>query len=74
MSGSGNVAQYAALKLLDLGAVVLTLSDSHGYLYEPQGFSREQVTQVMDIKNNQRGTLETYKSDTGAGSVGWVWV
>jgi len=64
VSGSGNVAQYAALKLLDLGAVVLTLSDSNGYLYEPRGFSREQVTQVMDIKNKQRGTLESYKSDT----------
>jgi glutamate dehydrogenase/leucine dehydrogenase len=65
VSGSGNVAQYAALKLLDLGAVVLTMSDSHGYLFEPRGFSREQIHQIMDIKNNQRGRLESYKSDTG---------
>ena len=46
VSGSGNVAQYAAEKLLQLGAVVLTLSDSTGYIYEPNGFTMEQVHQV----------------------------
>lgn len=46
ISGSGNVAQYAAEKLLELGAVVLTFSDSTGYIYEPEGFTSEQVKQV----------------------------
>jgi glutamate dehydrogenase/leucine dehydrogenase len=46
VSGSGNVAQYAAEKLLQLGAVVLTMSDSTGYIYEPNGFTMEQIQQV----------------------------
>jgi hypothetical protein len=46
VSGSGNVAQYAAEKLLQLGATVLTMSDSTGYVYEPNGFTMEQVQQV----------------------------
>lgn len=46
MSGSGNVAQYAVEKLLELGAVVLTMSDSTGYIYEPDGFTMEQLQQV----------------------------
>lgn len=46
VSGSGNVAQYAAEKLLQLGATVLTMSDSTGYIYEPNGFTMEQVHQV----------------------------
>lgn len=46
VSGSGNVAQYAAEKLVDLGAVVLTFSDSTGYIYEPEGFTMEQIKQV----------------------------
>jgi hypothetical protein len=46
VSGSGNVAQYAAEKLIQLGAVVLTLSDSTGYIYEKDGFTQEQVQQV----------------------------
>jgi glutamate dehydrogenase (NADP+) len=46
VSGSGNVAQYAAEKLIQLGAVVLTLSDSTGYIYEKDGFTMEQVHQV----------------------------
>jgi glutamate dehydrogenase (NADP+) len=46
VSGSGNVAQYAALKLLEYGAVVLTMSDSTGYVYEPNGFTKEQIEQV----------------------------
>jgi glutamate dehydrogenase (NADP+) len=46
VSGSGNVAQYAAEKLLQLGATVLTLSDSTGYIYEPNGFTMEQIHEV----------------------------
>lgn len=65
VSGSGNVAQYAARKLLELGATVLTMSDSTGYIYEPNGFTMEQIDQVMDIKNNRRTTLADYSSPTG---------
>jgi glutamate dehydrogenase (NADP+) len=65
VSGSGNVAQYAAKKLIELGAVVLTMSDSTGYIYEPNGFTAEQIQQVMDIKNKSRTTLAAYKSATG---------
>jgi hypothetical protein len=65
VSGSGNVAQYAAKKLIELGGVVLTMSDSTGYVYEPNGFTAEQIEQVMHIKNTQRTTLAAYKSSTG---------
>jgi glutamate dehydrogenase (NADP+) len=51
ISGSGNVAQYAAEKLLELGAVVLTLSDSSGYVYEPAGFTTEQLQQARSCAN-----------------------
>jgi glutamate dehydrogenase/leucine dehydrogenase len=50
VSGSGNVAQYAAEKLIQLGAVVLTLSDSTGYIYEKDGFTQEQVQQVRSLR------------------------
>eukprot|EP00877_Chromochloris_zofingiensis_P002625 jgi/Chrzof1/12363/Cz06g31270.t1 len=65
ISGSGNVATYAAEKVLQLGGVVLTMSDSTGYIYEPDGFTQEQVAQVMDIKNVRRTSLEDYKSSSG---------
>ncbi len=58
VSGSGNVAQYAAEKLLHLGAKVLTLSDSDGYIYDKDGLTAEKLAQVMDIKNNKRGRIE----------------
>ncbi|WIA23076.1 hypothetical protein OEZ86_009988 [Tetradesmus obliquus] len=65
VSGSGNVAQYAAKKLIELGAVVLTMSDSTGYVYEPNGFTEAQIDQIMEIKNKTRTTLAAYKSETG---------
>jgi glutamate dehydrogenase/leucine dehydrogenase len=65
VSGAGNVAQYAAKKLIELGAVVHTLSDSTGYLYEPNGFTMEQIEQIMDIKTRQRTSLAAYRSPTG---------
>lgn len=74
ISGSGNVAQYAAEKLLQLGAVVYTLSDSTGYVYEPNGFTMDQVKQVMHIKNDLHGSLKEYKSGTAkyvAGQRAW---
>ncbi|GIX62747.1 NADP-specific glutamate dehydrogenase [Babesia caballi] len=60
VSGSGNVAQYAAEKLIDLGAIPVTLSDSSGYVYEPAGFTKEQLAVVMRLKNPHRKRLSEY--------------
>jgi glutamate dehydrogenase (NADP+) len=65
VSGSGNVAQYAAQKLVELGAHVLTLSDRDGFAYEPEGFSGEQLDEVIDLKTRQRGSLRAYSERTG---------
>jgi glutamate dehydrogenase/leucine dehydrogenase len=62
VSGSGNVAQYAALKLLEYGATVLTMSDSTGYVYEPNGFTKEQIEQVRRGGEGELG-----------GTLGGVW-
>ena len=60
VSGSGNVAQYTTEKLLDLGAKVITLSDSGGYIYDPDGIDREKLAFVMDLKNVRRGRISEY--------------
>ncbi|MGA0012779.1 MAG: NADP-specific glutamate dehydrogenase, partial [Flavobacteriaceae bacterium] len=60
ISGSGNVAQFAAEKVLQLGGKVLTLSDSGGYIYDPDGIDEQKLTFVMDLKNNKRGRIMTY--------------
>ncbi|RDY59632.1 NADP-specific glutamate dehydrogenase [Flagellimonas nanhaiensis] len=60
ISGSGNVAQYAAEKVLQLGGKVLTLSDSGGYIYDKDGIDNEKLAYVMDLKNNRRGRISEY--------------
>lgn len=60
VSGSGNVAQYAVEKLLDLGAKPVTLSDSSGYIYDEQGFDREKLAYIMELKNVRRGRISEY--------------
>ncbi|MGB5357257.1 MAG: NADP-specific glutamate dehydrogenase [Eudoraea sp.] len=60
ISGSGNVAQYAAEKVLQLGGKVLTLSDSGGYIYDKDGINDEKLAYVMDLKNNKRGRISEY--------------
>ena len=60
VSGSGNVAQYAAEKALQLGAKVLTLSDSSGSIYDPEGIDTEKLAFVMDLKNIKRGRISEY--------------
>lgn len=60
ISGSGNVAQFAAEKALELGAKVLTLSDSGGYIYDEAGIDSEKLAFVMDLKNNRRGRISEY--------------
>lgn len=60
ISGSGNVAQYAAEKVLQLGGKVFTLSDSGGYIYDNDGIDDEKLAFVMDLKNNRRGRISEY--------------
>jgi glutamate dehydrogenase (NADP+) len=60
ISGAGNVAQYAAEKAIELGATVLTLSDSGGYIYDQEGINTEKLKHVMYIKNEQRGRIGDY--------------
>ena len=60
ISGSGNVAQYAAEKCIHLGAKVLTMSDSAGYVYDKDGINEEKLNYIMDIKNNKRGRISDY--------------
>ena len=60
ISGSGNVAQYAAEKCIQLGAKVLTLSDSSGFVYDLDGIDQEKLNFVMDLKNNRRGRISDY--------------
>lgn len=60
VSGSGNVAQYTVDKLIELGAKVVTLSDSNGYIYDPDGIDREKWNYVMELKNIERGRIREY--------------
>jgi len=60
VSGSGNVAQYTIEKLLHLGAIPLTVSDSTGYVLEPNGFTMEKLEKVMHLKNVKRGRISEY--------------
>jgi len=68
VSGSGNVAQYAVQKLNELGAKVVTMSDSSGYIYDADGIDDEKLAYVMDLKNNQRGRISEY-ADKFSGAV-----
>ena len=60
VSGSGNVAQYAAEKVTQLGGKVVTLSDSKGFIHDPDGIDAEKLAWVMDLKNNRRGRISEY--------------
>ena len=60
VSGSGNVAQYATEKATQLGAKVVTLSDSEGYIYDSEGISAEKLAFVMELKNVKRGRISEY--------------
>jgi len=63
VSGSGNVAQYATEKCLDLGAKVVTLSDSGGTIHDPDGIDREKLAWVMELKNVKRGRIKEYTKE-----------
>lgn len=60
VSGSGNVAQYATEKATELGAKVVTMSDSSGYIYDAEGIDAEKLAHVMEIKNVRRGRIHEY--------------
>jgi glutamate dehydrogenase (NADP+) len=60
VSGSGNVAQYACEKATELGAKVVTLSDSEGYIYDEAGIDAEKLAFVMELKNERRGRISEY--------------
>jgi len=60
ISGSGNVAQYATEKVIELGGKVLTLSDSGGYIYDKDGIDAGKLAFVIDLKNNRRGRISEY--------------
>jgi glutamate dehydrogenase (NADP+) len=60
ISGSGNVAQFACEKVLDLGGKPVTMSDSSGFIHDPEGIDREKLAWIMDLKNNRRGRISEY--------------
>ena len=60
ISGSGNVAQFAAEKIIQLGGKVITLSDSSGYILDADGIDEDKLAFVMDLKNNKRGRISEY--------------
>jgi len=66
VSGAGNVAQYAAEKLIDLGAKVITMSDSTGFIHDPSGIDTERLEYIKDLKTNRRGSLQEYAEKFGA--------
>ena len=63
ISGSGNVAQYATEKYIQLGAKELTRSDSDGYIYDPDGIDRAKLDYVMELKNVERGRIKEYAEE-----------
>ena len=62
ISGSGNVAQYACAKAIELGGKVITLSDSSGYIYDPDGIDEEKLRYVMELKNVKRLRISEYSA------------
>lgn len=60
ISGSGNVAQFATEKVTELGGKVVTLSDSGGFIYDPDGIDKEKLDYIMNLKNVKRGRIKEY--------------
>ena len=65
ISGAGNVAQYACEKVTQLGGKVVTLSDSSGYIHDPDGIDAEKLAFVMELKNVKRGRIKAYADEFG---------
>lgn len=66
VSGSGNVAQYTIEKILHLGGIPLTASDSSGFIYDKDGINEEKLAFIMDLKNKRRGRISEYADEYGA--------
>ena len=77
ISGSGNVATHAAEKIVQLGGTVLTLSDSEGFIHDPDGINQDKINWVKDLKNVKRGRISEYVKEfkgatfTGGGARPW---
>jgi glutamate dehydrogenase (NADP+) len=75
VSGSGNVAQFAIEKVTHLGGKVVTVSDSSGFVYDPNGIDAEKLSYIMHLKNVERGRIELYtkkyKSEFHPGNTPW---
>ncbi len=65
VSGAGNVAQYTIEKCIELGGKVVTVSDSDGYVYDPDGIDREKLDFIMELKNVERGRISEYAQEYG---------
>ncbi len=65
ISGSGNVAQYAAERAMSYGAQIISFSDSDGSVFNPKGFTTEQLNLLMDIKNVRRARIKVFAEETG---------
>ncbi|MAV16156.1 MAG: NADP-specific glutamate dehydrogenase [Candidatus Marinimicrobia bacterium] len=65
VSGSGNVAQYAAEKVLDLGGKVVSMSDSSGSIHDKDGITKEKLEFIMNLKNIKRGRIKEYADEYG---------
>ena len=65
VSGSGNVAQYTCEKLIELGAIPVSLSDSDGYIYDPEGITKEKLEYVKELKESYRGRIKEYADEYG---------
>lgn len=63
ISGSGNVAQFAAQKIMQLGGKVLTLSDSTGFIHDPDGLNEEKLDYIIDLKTNRRGKISEFAEE-----------
>ena len=76
VSGSGNVAQYTVEKLISLGAKVVTMSDSNGYIYDPDGIDEAKLKYIFELKNLYRGRIKEYAEQYGCKYVegGRPWV
>ena len=65
VSGSGNVAQHTVEKLISLGAKVVTMSDSNGYIYDPDGIDEKKLKYIFELKNLYRGRIKEYAEEFG---------
>ena len=67
VSGSGNVAQFAIEKTIELGGIPITASDSNGFIYDPDGIDKEKLAFIMELKNVRRGRIKEYAEHYGCG-------